>query len=990
MFKKLLPLLLCIGLILNSSDSEAQYDPFPSSRKVNIAWVDSVFATLSPDEKIAQLIMVAAVSDPKRAVIDASKSNQEVVSKLIRENKIGGVVFFQGGPMPQAQLTNHYQRISKVPLLVAMDAEWGLAMRIDSTVRYPYQMTLGAIQGNNDLIYRMGGELAEQARRLGVHINFAPVADVNNNPDNPVISFRSFGENQYKVAEKAVAYMKGMQDNGLLTSAKHFPGHGDTGVDSHYNLPLIPHNLDRLETIELYPFKELIKNGLTGVMIAHLSIPALDNTPNLPSTLSKPIVTGLLKDKMGFNGLVYSDAMNMKGLTNFYSDGKADAMGIAAGMDILEFTEDVSKAIAEIKRFIAEGKISWSEIDAKCRKVLEAKSWVGLDRYEEVKTENLYADLNPKKAELTNRLLTENALTLLKNDQNLLPLQSLDTLKIASVSLGADTLTTFQRTLGLYTKVEHFTLPAKASEAQVTELIEKLKPYNLILAGVHLNSISPRFNFGLTPVMLKVLNEINQSGKAVVSYFGNPYVLNKIDQPQLAKGVIMAYQLTAYTEDLSAQLIFGAIPAKGKLPVTVNSNFPYNAGLETKSIGRLKYTIPEELGLDSRVINFKIDSIVNNAISVKATPGCVVELAKDGKVFFMKAYGDATYGGNKVKVTDLYDLASVTKVTAATLGLLSVYDQGKFDLDAPVSKYLASFRKSNKADLKWRDVLTHKSRLKAFIVFWKEAQKPDGTWKKRTFSTTKSNRYPISIVRDSLYIHKNYAKKMFKGIRDSELNKEEGYVYSDLSFMLYPQIISNLTGVEFESYLKKNFYNRLGATSLTFNPLRFYDQENIVPTEIDTFFRKTLVHGQVHDEAAAMMGGVSGHAGLFGNANDVMKVWQMYLQKGYYGGKQFLSEATMNEFTRYQFPEIKNRRGIGFDKPTFEYTGNAPKYASPASFGHTGFTGIMTWADPVNNLNYVFLSNRVYPTRNNPLLGRLNVRTEIMDVIYKELEKNKK
>jgi len=989
MSAKSFPLLVFLLLVGCKAGLFAQSGTFPANVKINQTWVDSVFATLTPDEKIAQLIMVAAVSDPERAVIDASKSNPEAVSKLIRENKIGGIVFFQGGPVPQAQLTNYYQRISKVPLLVAMDAEWGLAMRLDSTVRYPYQMTLGAIQGNNDLIYRMGAELATQARRLGVHVNFAPVADVNNNPNNPVISFRSFGENQFKVAEKAIAYMRGMQDHGLLTSAKHFPGHGDTGVDSHYNLPVIQHDLERLEDIELYPFKEMIRNGLTGVMMAHLSIPALDSTPNLPSTLSKPIVTGLLKDKLGFRGLVFSDAMNMKGVTNFYTDGKADAMGLAAGMDILEFTEDVPKAIAEIKKMIEAGELSWSDIDTKCRKVLEAKSWVGLDQLQEIKTENLYEDLNPKSAELTNRLLTEHALTILKNDQSLLPLQSLDTLKIASVSIGSDSLTAFQNILGLYTEVAHFTLSAKSTENDVNALFDKLKEYNMIIAGVHLNSISPRLNFGLTPVMQSLLNRINQSGKGIVTYFGNPYVLNKIDKPENARSIIMAYQLTRYTEELSAQLIFGAIPAKGKLPVTINERFPFNTGFDTHTIGRLKYTIPEELGLNSDIITFKIDSIVNNAISVKATPGCVVELAKDGKVFFMKAYGNAVYGGAPVKVTDLYDLASVTKVTAATLGLLSVYDQGKFDLDAPVSAYLPKFKKSNKADLKWRDILTHKSRLKAFIVFWKEAQNPDGTWKNRTFSTENSRRYPVSIVRDSLFMHRNYAKKMFKGISDSDLNKDDAYVYSDLSFMLYPQIIRSLTGEEFESYLKRNFYQPIGATSLTFNPLRFYKTEDIIPTEIDTFFRKTLIHGQVHDEAAAMLGGVSGHAGLFGNANDVMKVWQMYLQNGYYGGRQYISEPTMKEFTRYQFPEIKNRRGIGFDKPTFDYSGNAPRFAGPESFGHTGFTGIMTWADPVAKLTYVFLSNRVYPTRDNPKLFRLNVRTEIMDVIYKELQKNK-
>ncbi|WP_353717926.1 glycoside hydrolase family 3 N-terminal domain-containing protein [Dyadobacter sp. 676] len=986
-------LALVTFLFLTAFTTKAQISTSPGflqKNNTNMArqWVDSVFATLTPDERIAQLIMVAAVSDTKRALIDPKTSSPTAVEKLIRENKVGGIVFFQGGPVPQARLTNYYQSISKVPLLVAMDAEFGLAMRIDSTVRYPYQMTLGAIQGNNDLIYEMGAQVAKQARRLGMHINFAPVADVNNNPDNPVISFRSFGENKYKVAEKAVAYMRGMQDNGLLTSAKHFPGHGDTGTDSHYDLPLISHSTGRIDSLELYPFRALIDNGLSGMMIAHLSIPALDKTPNLPSTLSKPIVSNLLRNQLGFKGLIYSDAMNMKGVTKYFPDGKADAMGLEAGMDLLEFTEDVNKSIAEIKKSIAEGKITQAEIDSRCRKVLEAKAWAGLNHYKPVDLDNLYRDLNPKAAELTNRLLTENALTVLKNENNILPLRELDTLKIASISVGADTVTTFQNTLGLYTTVDHFQIPAKATAAQIEAVRSKLNAYNLLLVGVHLGSISPRTNYGLTEPMSTVLQELIATKKAVVSVFGNPYALNKMPGTDGARALIMGYQLTPYTQDLSAQLIFGAIPARGKLPVTVNAQFPYNAGIETPAIGRLKYTIPEELGLDSEVVTFKIDSIANTAITQKATPGCVVQLAKDGKVFFRKAYGKHTYEGNHpVKLTDLYDLASVTKITASTLALMSLWDQKKFDLGATMKDYLPDFKGSNKADLQWRRVLTHSARLKAFIVLWKEAQKPDGSWKKKTFSTKQSRRYPISVVDDSLFIFKNYDKTIFKSIRDSPLNEKEGYVYSDLSFILYPQIVKRLSGENFEDYIKNHYYHKLGANTLTFNPKRFYNLNDIVPTERDTFFRMTQLHGQVHDEAAAMLGGLSGHAGLFGTSNDVMKVWQMYLQDGYYGGQQLLSKDALIEFTRYQYPEEGSRRGIGFDKPTFKYSGNAPRHASPSSFGHTGYTGIMTWADPAWGLNYVFLSNRVYPTRENNKISTMNIRTSIMDVVYEQLLK---
>ncbi|REA60718.1 serine hydrolase [Dyadobacter luteus] len=986
MKKNLLFLFLCT--LISIQHLKAQINAAPALLNEQKRWVDSVFTSLAPDERIAQLIMVAAVSDVKRAVIDPKTSNPAYVEKLIRENKVGGVVFFQGGPVPQARLTNHFQSVSKVPLLVAMDAEFGLAMRIDSTVRYPYQMTLGAIQGHNNLIYDMGAQLAKQARRLGVHINFAPVADVNNNPNNPVISFRSFGENKYKVADKAIAYMRGMQENGLLTSAKHFPGHGDTGTDSHFDLPLIAHDVNRLDSLELYPFRALISNGLSGMMVAHLSIPALDKTPNLPSTLSKPIVTDLLKEKLGFSGLIYSDAMNMKGVTKFFPNGKADAMGLEAGMDVLEFTEDINKTITEIKKSIAEGRISQAEIDRRCRKVLEAKAWVGLNHYQPVDLQNLYEDLNPKAAELTNRLLTEKALTVLKNDNDLLPLRNLDSLKIASVSIGADAITTFQQTLSLYTTVDHFTIPAKPTETQLTELKTKLSAYNLLLIGVHLGSISPKTSYGLTEPMNNLLYDLTTTKRSVVSVFGNPYALNKIKNPEAAKSLVMAYQLTPYTQDLTAQLIFGAIPAEGKLPVTVNNVFFYNAGIKTPSIGRLKYTIPEEIGIDSRLITTRIDSIANLAIDKKATPGCVVQLAKDGKVFFRKAYGKHTYESPQtVKLTDLYDLASVTKITASTLALMSLWDQKKFDLDATMKDYLPDFKKSNKADLPWRKVLTHSAGLKAFIVLWKEAQKDDGSWKKKTFSTTRSDKYPTSVVGDSLFIYKDYDKTIFKSIRDSPLNAKEGYVYSDLSFILYPQIVKSLSGEDFETYLKNHYYHKLGANTLTFNPKRFFKPEDIVPTERDTFFRMTQLHGQVHDEAAAMLGGLSGHAGLFGDANDVMKVWQMYLQRGYYGGQQLLSKDALIEFTRYQYPEIENRRGIGFDKPTFKYTGNAPRYASPSSFGHTGYTGIMTWADPAWNLNYVFLSNRVYPTRNNNKISELNIRTAIMDVVYEALIK---
>ena len=1006
---------LFLFLTLLSITVQAQKPKFLT---LNPQWVDSVFNSLSPNERIAQLIMVAAhgyPNNPKKVIIDTTFTNPKYVTKLIQEYKVGGIVFFQGGPVQQAQLTNYYQSISKVPLLVAIDAEWGLNMRLDSSVRFPYQMTLGAIQGNDDLIYRMGRKLAYQARRVGMHVNFAPSVDINNNANNPVINFRSFGENKYKVLDKSYAYIKGMQDGGLLTSAKHFPGHGDTGTDSHYDLPLISHNRARLDSVELYPFNELIKRGLDGVMMAHLSIPALDSTKNLPSTLSKKIIEGVLRKDLKFEGLIYSDAMNMKALTRDFPNGIGDAKGLEAGMDVLEFSPNVPAAIEKIKLAVAEGRISQAEIDVKVKRVFAAKAFAGLDHYKPIDTRNLIEDINDKESELINRLTTEKALTVLKNNNNLLPINNLQN-KIASLSITEQpinstqketksgtvdlgnraeivniskdaTLTTFQQTLSLYTNVDHFNLNNESSDSTINAVKETLKNYDQVLVGLHLNNIRPGANYGVKQNMAKIVKEMVDK-KTVLTVFGNAYSLNKLENIEKSEALIMAYQLTPFTEELAAQLIFGAIPARGKLPVTVNSTHKFGDGIQTEAIGRLKYTIPEELGLSSKMLTFKIDSIANVALSQKATPGMVVQLAKDGKVFFRKSYGNHTYeplGGFKTlpkvtaKLTDLYDLASVTKISTSTLALMRLVDEGKFSLDGTMKDILPDYKNSNKADIVWRDVLTHQARLKAWIPFWRDCKNADGTWKKRTFSNVQSKRFPI-VVTDSLFLHRKYAKKIFEAIKDSPLNEKKEYVYSDLSFYLYPQIIKKLTGQDFESYLKNNIYQKIGANSLTYNPRRFYNLAQIVPTERDTFFRQTLIHGRVHDEGAAMLNGLSGHAGLFGNANDLMKLTQMYLQKGTFGNERFVSEKTIEEFTRYQFPD--SRRGIGFDKPCQVYCGNAPKSASPESFGHTGFTGIMTWIDPKYNLNYVFLSNRVNPTRENNKISSLNIRTSMMQVVY--------
>lgn len=981
--------------------------------------------------------MVAGYSNRKPAYEDS-------LVTLVRTNKLGGVVMFQGGPIRQAKLINRLQALSAVPLLIAMDAEWGLAMRLDSTIRYPYQMTLGAMPGNDSLIYRMGANLARQARRLGVHVNFAPSVDVNNNPNNPVINFRSFGEDKYAVTRKALAYLRGMQDNRLLTSIKHFPGHGDTGTDSHYDLPLIGKSRAQLDSLELYPFRQLINAGAAGVMVAHLSIPALDTTRNRPSTLSPAIVTNLLKDELGFQGLIFSDAMNMKGVTKYFPSGQADRLGIEAGMDVLEFTEDVPAALAQIRQAVTDGRITQESLDARCLKVLRAKAWAGLDRYKPIVLDNLVRDLNPARDDLLNRQLTEASLTVLKNQGGLVPLRRLDTLRIASVAVESDKLTAFQQMAGNYTQVDHFNLTSKTPDSTIATVRNALKNYNLILVDVHLNSIRPGARYGLQTKTTGLVGELVATGKAIVTVFGNVYVLDKLTFPadtaqpgrniEQARAIVMPYQLTNYTEELAAQLIFGAIGASGKLPVTVNQRFRSGDGLTVQPIGRLKYTIPEEVGIDGQLLTQKIDSLVNVGITQRAFPGCVVQMAKDGKVIFRKSYGQHTYDASlgaepkPTQLDDLFDMASVTKVSASIPALMRLVDEGKFNLDGMMVDYLPGFKKSNKANLRWRDILTHQAGLKAWIPFWRDT-KPEvvgaptagsltagvtvggppaagpptagitdvgrqaDSFKPKTFRTERSARYSIEVT-DSLYLFRNYPKTIFRQIRDSPLNEKKAdgkpeYVYSDLSFILYPQIVKRLTGEDFEDYLKTNFYRPLGAATLTYGPRRFYSLNRIVPTEYDSLFRKTLIWGRVHDEGAAMLNGLSGHAGLFGTANDLMKVFEMYRQQGSYAGQRYISAKTVAEFTRYQFPELGNRRGLGFEKPSFVYSGNAPRSATKASYGHSGFTGTFVWVDPdpAYNLSYVFLSNRVYPTRNNNRISTLSTRTNIAETFYQAIKR---
>jgi beta-N-acetylhexosaminidase len=984
-FKACLYTLVIAAVISTTVKVNAQISEPPFLKYMNHPWVDSALNSLTADQRIAQCLWIAGYSN-------MDVSHEVEISEIIKDYGPGGIVFFQGTPEKQAELTNYYQKISKVPILISIDAEWGLGMRLQGVEKFPYQMTLGAIR-NDSLIYFMGEAVASQCKRMGVQINLAPVVDINNNPANPVINYRSFGENREKVTSCALMYMNGMQNNGVLATLKHFPGHGDTNTDSHLDLPVISHSRTRLDSLELFPFLNLINEGAGAVMTAHLNLPSLDPSSLLPSTLSPIIINELLKNGMGFKGLVVTDAMNMKGVTKYFGPGEAEALAILAGNDVAEYVLDIKAAIASINKLITQKKLSNADIDLKCRKVLAIKYWSGLSKPHVIRKENITKDISSPQNTALILNLYANALTVLINKDSILPLKHLQNLRIATVAINRSTISLFQKRLLDYFPVDTFAIDP-SDEKQTIELLNRLKDYDLVIAGVFNTDQRPNMNFGIKPGLSSFLDKLTDAKKVIITYFGNPYAIDKLDPLQKAYSLILAYQENDYTEDLSAQLIFGGISGQGVLPVTINKKWPSGFGITTEGNIRLAYGLPENAGMSSEFLNRKIDSIADVGLKAKAYPGCEVMVARKGIVIFRKSYGFHTYEDrNAVQDNDLFDLASVTKVSSTLAGLMLLDSEGKFSPDKRLGDYLPEFRKTNKGNLLMKDLLTHQAGLKAFIPFWKETVKPDSSYKRRIYSHEYSEKYPVKVAND-LYINKNYRRKMFSEIRKSPLG-EKKYVYSDLTFIIAPGIIEKLTGEKWYKFITENIYHKLGAYDIGFNPFPKYPIERIVPTEYDTLFRRQLLQGFVHDEGAAMLGGISGHAGLFATGNDLMKLMELYRRMGEYGGEQLIGKEVLERYTKVQFPENNNRRGLGFDKPLLnnqelsQSDSYPTKSATPESFGHSGYTGTFVWIDPVYEISYIFLSNRVYPTRYNDRLSDLNIRTEILQAIYDSVKKTR-
>ena len=643
--------------------------------KINKAehhWVDSVYKALTPKQRIGQLFMLRANS-----VIDSIEIRE--LTRLVKDYNIGGLCFFKGGPVRQAILTNYYQQMAKTPLLISMDAEWGLGMRLDSTISFARQMTMGAIQ-DEQLITEYGLAIAAQLRRMGVHVSFSPVADINSNPANPVINIRSFGEHKEDVARKSILYMKALQEGGIISVAKHFPGHGDTDTDSHHLLPFIGHSVATIDSLDIYPFRELINAGIDGIMVAHLNIPALDATKDIPSSLSPLVIDSLLRKKLKFNGLVLSDALDMKGVSNYGGTGSVELKALKAGNDVLLLSVSVEKAVAEILQAIDSGSYAKEDLALHCKKVLAYKYRAGLNRFQPVKIENLYNDLHSQHDVHLNLELYRNAITVLKNENKILPLFSSDTLRIASLMIGYVDKKMFQQRMDDYAHVDHYTLPRNVDKKTIESTIKYLKAYNLVIIGINNTNPTPARNFGISVEAVGLVDSLLISKSCILNLFTLPYSINLFRNIDKAKALVVAYQDNADAYDAAVQMMFGATAASGKLPVGVNAASPTHSGLITTSSGRLRYNPYEDNGIHYEDLAI-IDSIVKAGLNKKAYPGCQVLIAKNGNVIYRKSSGNTDYINNQpVKDNDLYDLASVTKVAATTLAVMKLYDEGKVNL----------------------------------------------------------------------------------------------------------------------------------------------------------------------------------------------------------------------------------------------------------------------------------------------------------------------
>lgn len=936
--------------------------------KAQNQWVDSLYKTMPLEEKIGQLFMVMVFSEKGEA-------HYQAIEEQIATYHLGGLIFSLGGPQAQRNWTERLQKKAKVPLLIGMDAEWGVAMRLDSVPAFPWNMTLGATQ-DKKLVAAIGQRIGEQAHRLGVHINFAPSVDLNTNPKNPIIGNRAFGEDPIQVAEMGKAFMQGMHTGGVLSSAKHFPGHGDTSKDSHYDLPVIQFDRLRLENVELYPFKEMIQAGVSSVMVAHLNVPALDE--GTPSSMSKVIVQEQLKKALDFKGLIITDALNMGAATELKGIGSVDLAAFLAGNDILLIPNDIKKAVRRLTRAYKQGKFSEERLAQSVKKILKAKYKVGLHNDFEAAPENLMSELVTPKDHYLIQTAHEKALTLLKGEAEL-PLGKDTT--YGFLSLGDDDGTPFRT--ALQNEINLVPIAAKQSNA---EILEAAKPYQKIIVGFHRSNANPWKASGFSAKEKALLTALSAKHEVILNVFVKPYALSSLPALPQIKTILLGYQNHASAQGGAAKALLGKIDIQGQLPVTIHPDFPVGLGIKVHQLPKkLEKASPIEVGMDKDKLQ-EINALGKQIIDSMMTPGFQILASRYGKIFYQGAFGYHTYKQErKVKNTDVYDLASLTKILATLPLGMQAHETGVLPLEKQLGTLSPLFKESNKADIVLQDMLSHHAGLVAWIPFYEHTLKmKSGKLHRKYYRNRRTKQYTIPVAK-KVFAHPRAVAEQEKALLASPLLDSLRYKYSDLGFLFYQTLLEEKYSLPLDQLFTERIKNPMGLKHITFRPLSVFPKENIVPSEEDNYFRKQKLQGYVHDMAAALKGGVAGHAGLFGNAEDVAQVMQMYLQKGQYGEATLFSPATFDRFNQCLFCAENNRRGIGFDKPQAGGGGMTFEGISPESFGHGGFTGTYAWADPETQIVFVFLSNRTFPSAENRKLITENVRTRMQALLYEAI-----
>lgn len=966
---------------------KAQHD------KQCLQWVDATMSRMTLREKVEQLFIFTM--SPEN-----SKANMKLLDRVVGKYNVGGILFSGGSPTSQADVTNRAQTLSSVPLMIMCDGEWGLAMRLHGTPSFPKNMTLGCIQDDR-LIYEYGMEVARECRLMGIQVNFAPDADVNINPKNPVINSRSFGEMPIRVSDKVIAYASGLEHGGVLSVCKHFPGHGDTNVDSHKALPVLPFSRERLDSIELYPFKEAIQAGLSGIMVGHLQVPVFDPVGGLPSSLSRNVVYSLLTEELKFKGLIFTDALAMKGVAG---ETNVCLQALRAGNDMVLAPAGIEKEIDSVMDGIANGQLSEADVNEKCRKVLIYKYALGLSQKPYINASGLLSRLNTPTTRDLIRRLNLAAITVADNKDKVLPI-SPDIKQLAVVEVGSpESLGSFMIEVRRHVGVKTFQLRENMTEQEQKALRDSVAQYKRIIVAVTENRLTPYESF---------FAKFTPQAPVIYTFFtASKLMLQLQNAVSMGSAVVVAHNPREDVEEQTAKILFGKATADGRLSAGVGTLFTAGVG-ETISPETPYHYIPEEYGMSSSVLK-RIEEIANEGLKEEAYPGCQIVVLKDGRTIYDKCFGTHTYSDNfKVRTTDMYDLASLSKTTGTLLALMKLYDRGAFSLDDKVSAYLPYLRKSNKKNITIRQLLLHESGLPSGSTFYFDAidpkshqgslfsavkddrhtiqvgknvwANPSFKWKSGLTSPTEKPGYTICVCQN-LWLSDGFMGVVHKKIASMKLGPKR-YLYSDIGFMLLKEVVEHISGTTLDQYLRKQFFIPMALSHTAYLPLRYYDAKEVVPSSVDRFLRKCELQGYPNDEAAAFVGGVSGNAGLFANAEDVARIYQMILNGGEIDGERYLSQETCRLFTTTT--SRISRRGLGYDKPDKKSPANSPCcFLAPASvYGHTGFTGTCAWVDPENQLVYVFLSNRTYPNAWENKLHDLGIREKIQEVIYKSLIK---